>query len=180
VHSEDREKTNITSHYGIYRFLQLPFGLGNAPATFQRDIDIILPGIKWKTCLVYLDDVIVFSKSRKDHLAHVAEDLTLLGNAGLSLKSNKCHFFAETVEYLGHVIRSGRLGVAEKNTNALKTAPLPCTQTELRSFWDFVTSTEDLFLSFPPSRLRLMLSWEKVLPRSWVPCPRRLSQRLTF
>ena len=134
VHPDDRDKTTFTSHYGIYRFLRLPFGLRNAPATFQRAIDIILSGVKWKTCLVYLDDVIVFSKSRQDHLSHVAEALTLLGNAGLSLKLKKCHFFAETVDYLGHVIRPGRLGVAEKNTNALKAAPLPRTQTELRSF----------------------------------------------
>ena len=134
VHPEDKDKTTFTSHYGIYRFLRLPFGLRNAPATFQRAIDIILSGVKWKTCLVYLDDVIVFSKSKKDHLAHVAEALTLLGNAGLSLKLKKCHFFAEAVDYLGHVIRPGRLGVAEKNTTALKTAPLPRTQTELRSF----------------------------------------------
>ena len=134
MHPDDRDKTTFTSHYGIYRFLRLPFGLRNAPATFQRAIDIILSGVKWKTCLVYLDDVIVFSKSRQDHLSHVAEALTLLGNAGLSLKLKKCHFFAETVDYLGHVIRPGRLGVAEKNTNALKAAPLPRTQTELRSF----------------------------------------------
>jgi Reverse transcriptase (RNA-dependent DNA polymerase) len=129
VHPGDRDKTTFTSHYGIYRFLRLPFGLRNAPATFQRAIDIILSGIKWKTCLVYLGDFIVFSGSRSAHLAHVAEVLTLLGNAGLSLKLKKCHFFSETVDYLGLVIRPGLLGVAEKNKTALKTAPLPCTQT---------------------------------------------------
>lgn len=134
VQPEDQDKTTFTSHYGTYRFLRLPFGLRNAPATFQRAIDIILSGVRWKTCLVYLDDVIVFSSCRKAHLAHVAEVLTVLGNAGLSLKLQKCRFFAETVNYLGHVIRPGRLGVAEKNTEALKAAPLPRTQTELRSF----------------------------------------------
>jgi hypothetical protein len=134
LHAEDRDKTTFTSYYGIYRFLRLPLGSRDAPATFQMAIDIILSGVKWKTCLTYLDDVIVFSKSKKDHLAHAAEALTLLGNADLSLKLKKCHLFAETVDYLGHVIRPGRFGVAEKNTTALKTAPLPRTQTELRSF----------------------------------------------
>jgi Reverse transcriptase (RNA-dependent DNA polymerase) len=134
VHPGARDKTTFTSHYGTYRFLRLPFGLRNAPATFQRAIDIILSGVKWKTFLVYLDDIIVFSDSRSVHLAHVVEVLTLLGNAGLSLKLKKCHFFSETVDYLGHVIRPGRLVVAEKNTTPLKTAPLPRTQTELRSF----------------------------------------------
>ena len=65
VHPDDRDKTTFTSHYGIYRFLRLPFGLRNAPATFQRAIDIILSGFKWKTCLVYLDDVIVFLSLEK-------------------------------------------------------------------------------------------------------------------
>jgi hypothetical protein len=132
IHPDDRDKTTFTSHYGTYQFLRLPFGLRNAPETFQRAIDIILSGVKWKTCLVYLEDVIVLSGSRSAHLAHVAEVLTLLGNAGLSLKLKKCHFFSETVGYLGHVIRPGRLGVAEKNTNSLKTAPLPRTQRELK------------------------------------------------
>jgi hypothetical protein len=153
VHPEDRDKTTLTSHYGIYRFLRLPFGLRNAPATFQRAMDIILSGVKWKTFLVYLDDVIVFSKSMKDHLAHVAEALTLLGSVGLSLKLKNCHFFAKTVDYLGHVIRPGRLGVAEKKTTALKTAPLPRSQTYLRSFLGLLMSIGDLPLSFPPSWL---------------------------
>jgi Reverse transcriptase (RNA-dependent DNA polymerase) len=92
VHPEDRDKTTFTSQYGTYRLLRLPFGLRNAPATFERAIDIILSGIKWKTCLVYLDDVIVFYKSKTDHITHVAEALTLLENAGLSLKLKKCLF----------------------------------------------------------------------------------------
>jgi hypothetical protein len=134
VHPEDREKTTFTSHFGIYQFLRLPFGLRNAPATFQPAIYIILSGIRWKTCLVYLDDVIVFFSNRAPHLSHVNELLTLLRDAGLSPKLKKCHFFAETVHYFGHVIRPGRLEVAEKNTGALKTARLPKTQTEVRSF----------------------------------------------
>jgi hypothetical protein len=68
------------------------------------------------------------------HLKHVNEDLHLLGKAGLSLKLIKCHFFKEAVDYLGHVIRPDKLAVAEKNIAALRNAPVPKTQTELRSF----------------------------------------------
>jgi hypothetical protein len=64
VHPGDRDKNTFTSRYGTYRFLRPLFGLRSDPATFQRAIDIILSGVKWKTCLVYLDDVIVFSGSR--------------------------------------------------------------------------------------------------------------------
>jgi Reverse transcriptase (RNA-dependent DNA polymerase) len=115
VDPADREKTAFTSHFGVDQFRRLPFGLRNAPGTFQRAIDIILSGIKWKTCLVYLDDVIIFSSSRDMHLKRVNEALNLLGNAGLSLKLIKCHFFKEAFDYLGHVIRPGKLAVAEKN-----------------------------------------------------------------
>ncbi len=68
VATQDRDKTTFTSHFGTYRFKRMPFGLKNAPATFQRAIDIILAGVKWQHCIVYLDDVIVFSKSMESHL----------------------------------------------------------------------------------------------------------------
>jgi hypothetical protein len=178
VHPGDRDKTTFTSHYGTYRFLRLPFGLRNAPATFQRAIDIILSGVKWKTCLVYLDDVIVFSGSRSAHLAHVAEVLTLLGNAGLSLKLNKCHFFSETVDYLGHVIRPGRLGVAEKNTTALKTAPLARTQTELRSFLGLCNVYRRFVPRLPAIAAPLMCFYARVRRPNWVHYRQRLSRPL--
>jgi Reverse transcriptase (RNA-dependent DNA polymerase) len=61
VHPNDQDKTAFTSHEGLYRFLRIPFGLTNAPATFQRMVDMILAGFTWKSCLVYLDDIIIFS-----------------------------------------------------------------------------------------------------------------------
>jgi len=64
--------------------VRLPFGLCNAPATFQRAMDMILAGVKWHICLVYLDVVIVFSRFRKEHLHHLDEVLTRLGKAGVT------------------------------------------------------------------------------------------------
>jgi hypothetical protein len=88
VRPEDREKTTVTSHEGLYWFLRIPFGLRNAPATFQRFVDIILSGITWKSCLVYLDDIIVFSKTPAEHMAHLDSVLHRLYRAGLALKRN--------------------------------------------------------------------------------------------
>ena len=90
--------------------------------------------MKWKTCLVYLDDIIVFSNTEYEYFRHLDEVLSLLYKAGLSLKLTKCHFFKDTVDYLGHVIRPGKLEVAVKNTEALRNARPPVNQTELRSF----------------------------------------------
>ncbi|CAF0956113.1 unnamed protein product, partial [Brachionus calyciflorus] len=71
---EDREKTAFISHCGLYEFLAMPFGLTNAPATFQRYMDAAFGGLKWLCCLVYLDDVIVFSKDFEDHIKHLSSN----------------------------------------------------------------------------------------------------------
>lgn len=130
----DRDKTTFTCHEGLYRFIRMPFGLKNAPATFQRAIDIILSKVKWQYALVYLDDVIIYSKSVEDHFAHVRTVLTLLQNAGVSLKLNKCSFFTTAVDYLGHKIRPGKLEVASRTCEAIRYAKPPTNQTEIRSF----------------------------------------------
>ena len=130
----DRDKTTFTSHAGLYRFMRMPFGLKNAPATFQRAVDIILSRVKWQCALVYIDDVIVYSRTIEEHFSHVREVLTLLRQSGITLKLRKCAFFESSVEYLGHVIRPGRLEVANANIESIKKAKIPTTQTELRSF----------------------------------------------
>jgi Reverse transcriptase (RNA-dependent DNA polymerase) len=109
-------------------------GLNNAPETFQRFVDITLAGLTWKVCLVYLDDIIVYSRSREDHLAHIDAVLHRLYRAVLSLNLKKCHFFRSEVIIWAILIGPGTLSVSEKNTRALRTAKPPSTQTELRSF----------------------------------------------
>jgi transposase InsO family protein len=134
VAREDRDKTAFVTHCGIHRFTRMPFGLVNAPATFQRALDMIVAGVKWKYALVYLDDVIIYSRSFNEHLTHVSHVLELLKEAGISLKLKKCAFFKTEVEYLGHVITPGKLHVSNKNVVALEQAHHPRTRTELRSF----------------------------------------------
>ena len=134
VAPEDRDKTTFITHMGTFRHVRMPFGLRNAPATFQRALDIILSGVRWQTCLIYLDDVIVFSKNEEEHVAHVDEVLTLLRSAGVSLKLKKCEFFKPKVDYLGHVITPGKLAVATENTKAFEHAAFPRNATQVRSF----------------------------------------------
>ena len=83
---------------------------------------MILAKVKWNYALIYLDDVIVYSKAVEEHIQHVDEILTLLKNAGASLKLKKCHFFQSSVDYLGHVILPGKLAVAQKNIEFIKKA----------------------------------------------------------
>jgi len=134
VAAEDRDKTTFTSHTGLLRFLRLPFGLVNAPASFQRALDIILSGFRWQTCPVYLDDVIVCSRTVDDHIRHPREVLLLMEKAGVSLKPSKCHLFQQEVEYLGHVVRPGQLLVNQKDIKSLAQSLPPHNQTDLKSF----------------------------------------------
>lgn len=134
VQQEDRDKTAFVCHSGLYRFNWMPFGLTKAPASFQRALDILLSRFKWKTCLVYFDDIIIFSRSRAEHLEHVRSIMSILRDAGITLKLGKCKFCTDSVTYLGHEIRPGRLMIDEVRVKSLKQAKHPTTQTELRSY----------------------------------------------
>ena len=131
---EDCDKTTFTSYLGTFRYTRMLFGLRNAPATFQRALDIILSGVHWQSCLIHLDDVIVFSRSTEDQLRNVDKILTLLRKAGVTLKLKKCAFLQPRVDYLGHVITPGKLSVATKNTKSFTHATFPKNTTQLRSF----------------------------------------------
>jgi len=133
VANEDRDKTTFVCHEGAYRYICLPFGLSNAPATFQRVIDRILGGLKWKSCLVYLNDIIVFSQSAGGYVEHLREVFTAQRGAGVSLTAEKCHLFQEEVEYLGHIVGRGELKVKDKNIRGLKEASPPRCKKDLRS-----------------------------------------------
>jgi len=134
LRKDDQEKTAFITHCGIYHWLSMPFGLKNAPATFQRALDITLSGLKWQIGLVNLDDVIIFSANAEQHLKDVDTVLHRLREAGVTLYLEKCTWFSDEVEYLGHIVRRGSLYVHTKNVDALKHAKFPTTKTQLKSF----------------------------------------------
>jgi len=131
---EDIKKKAFVCHEGAYQYRRMPIGLTDAPATFQQALDIILSGVKWQRCLIYLDDVIVNSKTEEEHVGHVDRVLRLLRDAGVTLRLPKCRFFRRTLEYLGHEIKPGRLGVMDAHTRVLRVAHFPTTRTQVRSF----------------------------------------------
>ena len=85
-----RAKSAFSTFKGLYEFLRVPFGLSNAPVTFERAMQKILAGLEWKSCFVYLDDVLVASKTFEEHLKHLRQVLLRLREAGLRLKPQKC------------------------------------------------------------------------------------------
>ena len=101
---DDKQKTAFSTPDGLFEFNVMPFGLCNAPATFERLMDNVLPGLKWKICLCYLDDVVIFSRTFEEHLSRINTVLNCVANAGLQLNTQKCHFGCTQILILGHVV----------------------------------------------------------------------------
>lgn len=132
--SESIPKTAFVTQEGLYEFLRMPFGLTNAPATFQRCMDSVLGGLKWKKCLVYLDDVIVFGKNLKEHNRNLMEVMERLTEAQMTIKPSKCAFAMAELKFLGHIISREGIHMDPAKVSAIKCLPKPTNATEVRSF----------------------------------------------
>ena len=151
-----RSGLNLRARAGRYTTLT------NAPATIQRAVDILLSPFRWKSCSVYLDDIIIFSKSWKKHIVHVDEILSVLEKTGVKLKLRKCEMFVEKIEYLGHVVRPGTSEVDAARTAALEQVRYPQTQTQLRSLLGWYTNVYHRFVPhYAKSRIRYINYWRK-------------------
>ena len=131
---EDMDKTTFTTRSGTYRFNAMPFGLCNAPATFQRAMDFIMAGLNYKICLVYLDDIIIFSKTVEEHLERLTQFLERLRKANLKLKPSKCQLFRKSVNFLGHIVAEEGISTDPDKTSKIKEWPTPENVTDVRSF----------------------------------------------
>jgi len=129
-----REKTAFITHAGLYEFIAMPFGLCNAPSTFQRLMECVLRGLNWQIALIYLDDVLVFSRTFEEHLQHLRLVFDRFREAGLKLKPNKCHFGQSKVNYLGHVITSEGLQPDPDKIKVVQEYPIPRTVKDVRAF----------------------------------------------
>ncbi|GFU01224.1 retrovirus-related Pol polyprotein from transposon 17.6 [Trichonephila clavipes] len=112
----------------------MPFGLCNAPATFERMMDNLLRNFKWTMCLCYLDDIIVFSETFEDHLIRLRLVLKCLQEAGLKLNSKKCLFAAQEVKILGHHVSSNGVRPDPDKIKAVRNFPTPKNIHDIRSF----------------------------------------------
>ena len=136
-----RSHTSNYIHHGPLEFWEcerMPFGLSNAPATFQRLMESCLGELHLSWYIIYLDDIIVFSWTPEEHLVRLQAVFDKLKGAGLKLKPSKCELFKEQINYLGHIV--GHKGVATdpKKIEAVTEWPRPTTVTEVRSFLGFV------------------------------------------
>lgn len=135
----DRPKTAFCTTEGLFEFKVMPFGLCNAPATFQRLMDLVLAGLQWSHCLVYLDDVIVLGRTFEDHLHNLQAVFHRFREAGLKLKLPKCAFFQSKVQYLGHIISEEGVAPDPAKIQKVVSWPTPTSTREVQQFLGFAS-----------------------------------------
>lgn len=134
IDPSSRPLTAWRCHMGLFQFKRLPMGLKNSPLTFQRVMEAVLRGLTWKTSLVYLDDVICFSKTFSDHLTHLREIFERLRAAGLKLHPSKCSFAKKEIKYLGHVVNGRGIHPNPETIETITSYPVPKNLKSLRAF----------------------------------------------
>ena len=122
---------------GFYKCVRMPFGLTNAPATFQRLMESCLGDLHLNWCIIYLDDIIIFSKNPDDHITRLEGVFEKLVKAGLKLKPSKCEFFKVRLKYLGHIVSPEGIATDPVKIAAIVKWPRPKTVTDVRSFTGF-------------------------------------------
>lgn len=137
VHEKDRPKTAFTTPFGLYEFRRMPFGLCNAPATFQRLMQAIMSDLVFQIVLIYLDDLLVYSSTFHEHLVRLETVFKRLRETGLKVKIEKCHFLQAEVRFLGHQVSAQGVSTDPDKISAVREWPVPSTLKELRSFLGF-------------------------------------------
>lgn len=133
MREEDVEKTAFACREGLFEFLRMPFGLVNGPATFQRIMNGILKEHLGKTVMVYMDDIVIYSKTKEQHMKDVDQILQLLKQAGLKLNEKKCEYNKEEIAILGHLVGSEGVRVDPKRVESILNMKIPTTRKELES-----------------------------------------------
>lgn len=135
IAEKDRPKTAFSiPGSGLWQFKKMSFGLCNAPATFVRLMERVLRGLSWKICLVYLDDIIVFSKSFDEHLENLGKVIKCLKEADLKINPQKCNLFKDQVKFLGHVVSAEGVATDPSKTESVMNWPTPKNVKHVRAF----------------------------------------------
>jgi len=130
----DKNKTAFSTSHGHYEFNRMPFGLKNAPATFQRLMNSVLTGMQGVKCLVYLDDIVIYGPSLIEHNKRLVTVLNRLRNSNLKLQPDKCEFLRKEVIYLGHIITEKGISPDPSKLEAVKNFPIPKRVKDIQAF----------------------------------------------
>ena len=139
MHPTDQPKTAFVTPFGLYEYTRMPFGLATAPATFQRLMHGVMSDFMYNFALVYLDDILVFSKTFDEHIAQLDRLFGRIEQTGLKLKTSKCQLLRREVTYLGHTVSAQGVGCESEKTEVVRNWPRPKTVKQLQSFIGFAS-----------------------------------------
>jgi hypothetical protein len=165
----DREKTAFVANNKLYQFRVMTLGLSNDPSTYSRLMDLVLSGLTYRYCLVYLDDTIIYSKSFHEHLEHLEEIFDRFIKANPKLKPEKCIFAADEVPYLGFLVTTRGIRPDPCRIEAIKNMSFLKTVKELLRFLGGVNFYRDFipqFSSFASILYKMSQSDKKFKSRS--------------
>lgn len=135
VREEDIPKTAFrVGTGGLYEYVRMPFGLCNSPATFQRLMEACLGDENFNILVLYLDDILVFSRTIEEHIDRLDQVFMKLKSNGLKIKPTKCHFFQKEIRFLGHIVSERGVSTDPDKTAVIESWPIPTTEKQLRSF----------------------------------------------
>ena len=175
--ARSREKTAFTTHSGLFEFNVMPFGLCNAPATFQRLMSSVLAGLIPESCLVYLDDIVVVGSTFEEHLVNLERVFQRLRESGLRLKPKKCHFSQGKVEYLGHIVSKEGIEVDVRKVTTVREYLQPLDLKALRSFLGLASYYRRFIPNFSSVAAPLHALTRKDTPFVWTPaCQQAFAQ----
>ncbi|GBG89583.1 hypothetical protein CBR_g49372 [Chara braunii] len=134
IRLQDRYKTAFKTRYGHFEWVVMPFGLTNAPATFQAAMTTEFSAMLDRFVLVYLDDILVYSRTLEEHLEHLRRVLETLRSARYKANHDKCEFVRQELEYLGHLVSPKGIRPLADKIQAIQEWPEPKNVTDVRSF----------------------------------------------
>ena len=138
IEESSKQYTAFITHDGVFEYNRMPFGLANSPACFMRLMTSVLQGLMWEICLVYIDDIIVFSKDFSQHLDRLQQVFDRIRAANLKLKPKKCAFLRSEIKFLGHIISAQGLHPLPDKIKAIEQFPPPSTMKEVQAFLGLV------------------------------------------
>ena len=160
VAPEDVPKTAITTPFGLFEFLRMPFGLRNAAQTFQRFIDQVLRGLPF--CYGYIDDLLIASATEEEHMDHLRAVLQRLSDHGILVNLSKSVFGVSSLNFLGYHVNASGIRPMESKVQAVRDFPLPSSQRKLREFLGLV----NFYRRFIPKGAKLMQPLNQLLAKS--------------
>ena len=166
---EDEEKTAFRTRFGLYHWRVIPFGLCNAPATFQSMMDNIFHNLLDNAVIVYLDDILIYTETVDKHIPLVQEVLSRLGKASLGMNLKKSSFHIRKVEFLGYIISKQGIEMSEKKIEEVKNWAVPRKVKDVQEFLGFANFYRRFIQEFVHIAVPLTALTRKNEPWSWTP-----------